>query len=66
MAKLKEMEEEFHMMDWPGNSLDLNLVENCQGYMKARLKMNTAITSLPKLVEAIKLMRAKDLPVYYL
>jgi hypothetical protein len=56
MAKLKEMEEDFHVMDWPGNLSDLNPIENCCAYMNAELKMNMAFTSLPMLVEAIKLM----------
>jgi hypothetical protein len=33
--------------------------------MKSKLKMNPAITSLPKLVEAIKLMWVRDLPLEY-
>jgi hypothetical protein len=65
MAKLREMEDEFHVMDWPGNSPDLNPIENCWAYMKSKLKMNPAITSLPKLVEAIKLMWVRDLPLEY-
>ncbi len=65
MAKLQEMEKEFHVMDWPGNMPDLNPIKNCWAYMKAKLKMNSAITSLPKLVEAIKLMWVRDLPLDY-
>jgi hypothetical protein len=29
MSRLKEMEKTFRVMDWPGNSLDLNPTENC-------------------------------------
>jgi hypothetical protein len=43
MAKLQEMEEEFLVMDFPSNLPDLNPIENCWAYMKAKLKMNTAI-----------------------
>jgi hypothetical protein len=65
MAKLQEMEEEFHVMECPGNSPDLNPTENCWANMKAKLKMNSAITTLPKLAEAIKLMWVRDLPLDY-
>jgi ABC-type phosphate transport system ATPase subunit len=37
------------------------MVKHCWD-MKAKLNTNTAITSLPKLVEAIKLMWVQDLP----
>jgi hypothetical protein len=38
MSKLKEMEKEFKVLDWPGNSPNLNPIENCWSYMKAQLK----------------------------
>ncbi len=47
-------------MDWPGNYLDLNPIENCWGYLKSKLKNERAVTSLPKLIKAIKMMRVKD------
>ena len=56
MALLKEKEEEFSVIDWPGNSPDLNPIENVWGIMKARLKSDHTITSLPKLISAIKMM----------
>jgi transposase len=65
MGKLKEMEREFRVMDWPGNSPDLNPIENCWGYMKAKLKKDSAVTSLPKLIHAIKMMWVKDMPIDY-
>jgi transposase len=49
MAFLKQSEE-FSIIDWPGNSPDLNPIENCWLYMKRKLKANIDITSLPKLV----------------
>jgi hypothetical protein len=49
------------VMDWPGNSLDLNAIENCWSYMKRKIKGNTDITSLPKLQEAIKRMWELDM-----
>ncbi len=56
MNFLKESQGQFSIMDWPGNSQDLNPIENCWSYMKKRLKGNSDITSLPKLMEAIKMM----------
>jgi hypothetical protein len=37
MAQLQEMEEEFLVMDLPSNLPDLNPIENCWAYMKAKL-----------------------------
>jgi len=66
MKRLKEMENEFAVMDWPGNSPDLNPIENCWSYMKAKLKAERFdTTSLPKLTEAIKRMWVKDLSQEY-
>jgi transposase len=65
MAFLKQSEKEFKIIDWPGNSPDLNPIENCWSYMKRKLKANTDITSLPKLVEAIKLMWVEDMAIPY-
>jgi hypothetical protein len=36
MQKPKELE--FQVMDWPGNPPDLNPIENCWSFMKAKLK----------------------------
>jgi hypothetical protein len=39
----------FEVIDWPGNSPDLNLVKNCWNYMKEKLKSKDA-GSFPKLI----------------
>jgi transposase len=62
---LHESRDRFSIMDWPGNSPDLNAIENCWSYMKRRLKGNTNITSLPKLQEAIKRMWELDMGLSY-
>ncbi len=49
---LKQSHEEFSIIDWPGNSPDLNPIENCWSHMKRKLKGDLNITLLPKLVEA--------------
>jgi hypothetical protein len=61
MALLRQ--QNFSVMDWPGNSPDLNPIENIWSIMKGKLKRDHAITSLPKLERAIKMMWVKDLPV---
>jgi transposase len=61
MALLKE--KKISVMDWPGNSPDLNPIENLWAIMKARLKRVPNITSLPLLERAIKMMWVKDLPI---
>jgi hypothetical protein len=45
------------LMDWSGNSTNLDHIENLSAIMKARLKN---ITALPLLERAIKLMWVKD------
>jgi transposase len=65
MNYLKESQVQFSIMDWPGNSPDLNPIENCWSYMKKKLKGNPGITSLPKLMEAIKMMWVKDMKLDY-
>jgi transposase len=65
MDHLKEFKKEFGILDWPGNSPDLNPIENCWSHMKRKLKDNGNITSLPKLIEAIKLMWVTDMPLNY-
>lgn len=61
MAVLKQKEKEFSVMDWPGNSPDLNPIENVWSVMKAKLKNDHSITSLPKLIKAIKIMWVSDM-----
>jgi hypothetical protein len=46
-------------MDWPGNSPDLNPIENLWSIMKKKLKEDHTITSLKKLQDAIKNMWVK-------
>lgn len=65
MASLNKLKDKFQVMDWPGNSPDLNPIENCWSHMKRKLKANRAITSLPKLIDAIKEMWVQDLPQSY-
>jgi transposase len=65
MGKLKEMKKQFQVMDWPGNSPDLNPIENCWSYMKYKLKSDRAVTSLPKMILALKMMWIKDMPLEY-
>ncbi len=38
MVYLKEKEDEFTVMDWPGNSPDLNPIENVWAHIKLKLK----------------------------
>jgi DDE superfamily endonuclease len=61
MAVLKA--EKIEAMDWPGNSPDLNPIKNLWSIMKARLKRDHTITSLPLLINAIKKMWVTDLPI---
>jgi hypothetical protein len=51
MDHLKEFKKEFDILDWPGNSPDLNPIENCWSHMKRKLKDDSNITSLPSLAD---------------
>jgi transposase len=42
------------VMDWPGNSLDLNPIENLWLILKGKLKKKDNISSLSLLIRAIK------------
>ena len=42
------------VLDWPGNSPDLNPIENAWSYMKRHLRGLQEITSIAKLMDAIK------------
>jgi DDE superfamily endonuclease len=61
MDVLKRYKEEFSIMDWLGNSSDLNPIENRWSLMKQKLKNNKKITSLPKLIDAFKTMWVTDM-----
>jgi hypothetical protein len=61
MAFLKE--KNIAVMDWQGNSQDLIPIENVWSIMKAKLKRDSSISSLPLLIRAIKMIWVKDLPV---
>jgi transposase len=58
------MENKLQVIDWPGNSPDLNPIENVWAYMKNKLK-EKAITSVPTLEQEIKMMWIKDISKDY-
>ena len=63
MALLNQ--QEFQVMDWPGNPPDLNPIETVWTEMKRTLKKDHTITSLPLLIRAIKMMWVRDLHLSY-
>ncbi len=46
-------QQDFQVIDWPGNSPDLNPIENCWNHLKNMLKKKDT-SSVPKLFSAIK------------
>ena len=65
MESLNKLTEKFQVMDWPGNYLDLNPIQNGWSFVKLKLKDDMAITSLLKLIEAIKMMCVRYLLLTY-
>jgi hypothetical protein len=57
--------QSFQVIDWPGNSPDLNPIENAWNYMKRKLKSQD-ISSVPKLKEAILKLWTQDMSREYL
>ena len=55
----------FSIIDWPGNSPDLNPIENVWNWMKDQLQ-NINITSVPMLQEEIKKLWVQRTPIAYL
>ena len=55
----------FGVVDWPGNSPDLNPIENVWNWMKNQLQEKDT-GSVPKLIEAIKEMWCTEVTVNYL
>lgn len=53
--------QDFTVMDLPGNSPDLNPIENLWSIMKRKLKSDHTITSMPQLHTAIKRMWVESL-----
>lgn len=65
MAFLREKEESFSIMDWPGNSPDLNPIENVWSYMKLKLK-SMHLKNMGELKQAITSMWVNEMPHDYL
>ena len=56
---------DFAIMDWPGNSLDLNPIENVWNWIKNKLQEKDT-GSVPKLIAAIKEVWCMDMTTEYL
>ena len=54
----------FQIIDWPGNSPDLNPIENLWNFMKVKLKTKD-ISSGPKLIREIKILWTTGIPQGY-
>jgi arsenate reductase-like glutaredoxin family protein len=64
MAFLKEKEDSFTVLDWPGNSPDLNPIENVWAYMKGKLK-SMVPKNTQELKRAITTMWENEMPLDY-
>jgi hypothetical protein len=60
-SKMVMKKKKFLILDWPGSSPELNPIENCWQHMKRKLKDDHTITSVPKMMQAIKKMWACDM-----
>jgi hypothetical protein len=58
-------QQDFQVIDWPGNSLDLNPIENCWNHLKNMLKKKDT-SSVPKLISAIKELWTQELTIDHL
>ena len=58
-------QQPFQIIDWPGNSPDLNPIENCWAFMKNKLKQKD-VSSVPKLIHEIKMLWVTDISQEYL
>jgi transposase len=57
-------QQDFQVIDWPGNSPDLNPIENCWNHLKNMLKKKDT-SSVPKLISAIKELWTQELTIDY-
>jgi hypothetical protein len=48
--------EKFSILDWSGNSPDMNPIENCWSHMKRKLKEDHTLTSVPTKMQVMKKM----------
>ncbi len=51
-----EKKEKFSILDWSGNSPDMNPIENCWSHMKRKLKEDHTLTSIPTKMQVMKKM----------
>lgn len=54
--------QQLTVMDWPGNSPDLNPIENLWSIMKRKLKEGPKLSNLNALMHQIKMIWVKDIP----